>query len=520
MSKSVLALAFAALLGLPAFAQIVKVTRTDGKTVQGELLGYENGRYRIRLAGGAVEEIDEVKVQDIVLVSPSGDRGSSRDSGSLEAARAAFERNDFDLALQKIAEAMRGLDDDRSQMAELTAKISAAYLERLLEEKDPVRFREGLRRVVPSLSADAKKELFQKMAERLADLHRTAPESAFTAVLGEAVARLVDEGSLSEDSRATLAEILIQRAQTEIDRKELGSALTLLRGAWRVDPGRREGLKERLSELALARARALLEKNDAVGAAAVAREAAAADPGHAELKKLLEEVEFAAFRQKVDADLGSPELAASIRKFMQRPLTPEQREWAERALVRAINPKRPEATQLGQYYPVQEGRFMVYRRGDGEFTEKIRTDSVSREGELLKVHQTVIETYREYSTSKAYLVEVEKDSVFLPTPTEREPILKFPVQAGDSWTWQSRGREFKRTVKSLTESVSAGREGETRVYHDCLVVDFTSMIDRDGAPLSLTSRSTYAPGVGLIRLEFLSPEFQKFNLELVDVGRE
>ncbi len=164
---------------------------------------------------------------------------------------------------------------------------------------------------------------------------------------------------------------------------------------------------------------------------------------------------------------------------------------------------------------------MVYRRGDGEFTEKIRTDSVTRDGETVKVHQTVHETYREYTTSKAYQVEIEKDSVFLPSASaEREPILKFPVQSGDSWTWQSRGREFKRTVKSLSDSISAGREGETRVYHDCLVVDFTSTIDRDGSPLSLTSRSTYAPGVGLIRLEFLNPEFRKFNLELVDVGRE
>ena len=103
MSKSLLALILAALLALPAFAQIVKVTKTDGKTVQGELLGYENGRYRLRLPGGVVEEIDEVKVQDIVLISPTGERGPARDAGALEAARAAFERNDLDLALQKIA---------------------------------------------------------------------------------------------------------------------------------------------------------------------------------------------------------------------------------------------------------------------------------------------------------------------------------------------------------------------------------------------------------------------------------
>jgi hypothetical protein len=51
-------------------------------------------------------------------------------------------------------------------------------------------------------------------------------------------------------------------------------------------------------------------------------------------------------------------------------------------------------------------------------------------------------------------------------------------------------------------------------------VDFTSSIDRDGGPVSLTSRSVYAPGVGLVKLEFLVPEFRKFNLELVDFGQE
>src|SRR6185436_495388 len=226
MSKSVLAALLALFLALPALAQVVKVTKTDGKVVQGELLGFENGRYRLRLTGGAVEEIDEKKIQDIVLISPAGDRRPTRDNGALDAARDAFERNDLALALQKISEAMRSLDDDRTQAAELTARISAAYLERLLEQKDVARFSEGLRQVVPTLTPSTKKDLLQKMADRLADLHRTAPDSPFTIALGDALARLADEGTLSEESRTALADLLIQRAQAEIDRKDHGAALT------------------------------------------------------------------------------------------------------------------------------------------------------------------------------------------------------------------------------------------------------------------------------------------------------
>jgi tetratricopeptide (TPR) repeat protein len=521
MSKTVLAAVLAFFLALPAFAQIVRVTKTDGKVVQGELLGFESGRYRIRLANGTVEDIDEKRIQDIVLVSPTGERGLSRDTAALEAARAAFERNDLDLAIQKISEAMRSLDDDRTQVAELTARISAAYLEKLLEQKDAARFTEGLRQVVPTLTPATRKDLLQKMAARLADLHKTAPDNAFTAALGEALARLVDEGTLPEEPRVALAELLLQRAQVETDRKDHGSALTLLRGVVRIDPKRREALKGLLSEAALARAKSLLEKGDATGAAAAAREAAEVDPENAEARKLVEEMEFVVLRQRVDAEGGGPEVVQAIKKFMERDLKPEQREWVEKALVRATTNTRPQATQLALYFPVKAGRFLVYRRGDGEFTERIRTDAVVRDGEILRIYNTVKEMFRDYATSKAYLVEIDKDTVFLPTTSaEREPLLKFPVQAGDSWTWTSRQREFKRTVKSLSESVAVGREGDSRVYNDCMVIDFTSTVDRDGAPVSLTSRSTYAPGIGLVKLEFLDPEFRKFNLELVDFGQE
>jgi hypothetical protein len=521
MLKPVLAALVALLLALPAFAQIVKVTLTDGKVIQGELVGYENARYGVRLPGGKVEEIEENKVRDIVLISPTGDHGPARDTGALEAARAAFERNELDLALQKISEAMRSLDDDRSQVSELTARIASAYLERLLDQRDALRFSEGLRQVMPTLTATTKRDLLRKMADRLADLHRSAPENAFTAALGEALAQLADEGTIPEESRAALAELLLQRAQAEAEKKDFGAALTLLRGASRIDPKRREALKGRIAEMTLARAKSLLEKGDAAGAAAAAREAVALDPQNAEAKMLLEDVEFAALKRKVDADEGGAELVKAIRKFLGQELKPEQREWAEKALARASASPDPQATQLTTYFPVKAGRFAVYRRGDGEFSERIHTDAVVREGSILRAYYTVTESYRDYTTSKAYLLEIEKDSVLLPTTgADREPLLKFPVQAGDSWTWQARQREFKRTVKSLGESVSVGQEGASRTYSDCLVVDFTSTVDRDGVPVALTSRSAYAPGLGLVKLEFLDPEFRKFNLEIVDSGQE
>ncbi|HLY10010.1 MAG TPA: hypothetical protein VKW04_11955, partial [Planctomycetota bacterium] len=366
-----------------------------------------------------------------------------------------------------------------------------------------------------------RKEFFQKMADRFVDLDRSAPDNLFTAALGDALARLADEGSIAEETRYSLADLFVARALKELEKKDYGSALTLLKGAARVDPKRRGELKGRILETALARARALAEKGEVVAARAAAREAAAADPDNADAKKILDDLDFAAFRQKVDSELGGPELVQLLRKFLEGNPKPEQKEWAEQALQRASSTEKPLSGQLAQYYPIKIGRTMIYRRGDGEFTERLRTDSVTREGDILRVYHTVQENYREFATSKAYLVEIEKDFVYLPTTgEEREPLLKFPLQAGDAWSWQSRRREFKRTVKSLGETVTVGREGATRVYPDCLVVEFSSTIDRDGAPVSITSRSMYAPGVGLVKLEFQDREFRQFNLELVDVLQE
>jgi tetratricopeptide (TPR) repeat protein len=521
MSRSVCGALLAFALVLPLHAQIVKVTQTDGKVVQGDLLGYENGKYRLRLNSGDLREIDEARVQDIVLVFPTGDRVPARDAGVLESARAAFERNDLELAMQKISEAVRTLDDDRSQMSELASRIASAYLERLLDQRDPAKFAEGLRQVLPTLTPAVRKEFFQKMADRLVDLDRSAPDNAFTATLGETLARLIDEGSVSEESRSVLADLFVSRGLKEADRKDFGAALTLFKGAARVDPKRRELLKSRVLETALARARALAEKGDVVAARTMAREAEVADPDNAEAKKILADLDFVAFRQKVDAEGGGPELAQMLRKFLENSPGPEQKEWAERALQRALTTDKPVSAQLAQYYPVKVGRTLVYRRGDGEFTERLRTDSVTREGDVLRVYHTVVESYREFANTKAYLVEIEKDAVYQPTTgEEREPILRFPAHSGDSWSWTSRRREFKRTVRSVGETVTVGREGAARVYPDCLVVEFTSTVEKDGIPVVMTSRSMYAPGVGMVKLEFLDPEMRKFNLELVEQVQE
>lgn len=523
MPKSALALLFALLLAGPAAAQIVRVTRTDGKIVQGELLGYERGRYRLSLPGGRVEEIDDSQVQDVVLVSPAPEsKMTAREAAAYEAARAAFDRNEYELALQKISQALKDLDDDRSQLGELTVRISVAYLDRLLEQRDAAAFAEGLRRLTPALAPDARRVLLLKLAEQLADLHRTAPDAPFTGSLAASLAPLIDEGVLPEEARESLAELFLQRAQTLEERRDYAAAFKLVQGASRIDPKRRELLKDRLAGLAENRVRFLLEKGDAKGALEAAREALALDGSNPAFRRLFDDAELAVLKLEVDAGGVGPAQAEALRRQQSRELKPEQRSWIEQALARmgAREPAPVLGDQLQKYYPVQAGRFQVYRRGDGEFLERSRIDSVGVEKGTTRVYTTASQVYRDYTTKKTYLVELDRDQVVLVSGTERELLLKFPARVGDSWSWEAKGRDFRRQVKAVGESVVVGRDADTRTYEDCLIVEFTSTGERDGTPVTMVSRSTYAAGIGLVKLEFPDAAFARYNLELVEAGQD
>ncbi len=525
MSKTVLTLVFAALLALPALAQGVKITRSDGRVVTGELLGYENGRYRVRIANGTVEEVDDSRVQDVVLLDRAAHVGPSvRDSAATQAARGAFERGDFELSLQKLGQAFKDLEEERLSLTDLAGRISASYVESVLEKRDAGRLAEAIRRSAPLLPVEGRRILVTRLAQRLADLHRSEPDSAFTASMAESLARLAEDGTVPADSRGPVADLFAQRGEAEAARKNLSGAFVLLQAAARIDPKRAAVLKPRLLEVALSRAKARIEAGDGVVALQAAKEALAVDPASTEALWARDEAEFLVLKGDVDAEFGGPESLAALRAYLAKNPAPDKKAWAEQMIGKATSSgdaRSPAvAAQLRKYFPVKAGRVLVYKRADGEIVERIRTDAAVREGDVLRVFHTLKETYRDYATTKSYVVEIERDAVILPTGGEREPLLKFPARAGDTWTWQSRSKEFRRTVRSVGEAVTTGAKADTKTWSDCLVVDFTSTVEREGRPVSISSRSSYAPGTGLVKLEFLDPEFRKFSLELAEILSE
>lgn len=526
MSRTALALCAGLLVATAAAAQDVRITVKDGPSVSGALESFEQGRYKVRLADGSVRDVEERLVLDIVLL-PRAERGPAVAPGPVPGVQAAFDRGDLDGALRLAIQAQQAMDAERAVLADLTRRTAQALLERDLERRDAAALGDHLRRLVPVLPADARQALVARLAGRFGELSKTAPEEQFTGAFADVLARLADEGTVSPEARTALADVFARLAEGSAQRREWSPAVALYLGAGRVDPKRRDSLKTALAQATLALGQRRLEIGDAAGAQAAARDLLAMDAKSPEARRLVEDAEFAGLKQEVDADYGA-EAGGLLRNFIAKTLRAEHKAWAEAALARQTGPstaavRAPDvAAQMRKYYPIRPGRFVLYKRADGEIQERIRTDAVTRVGDSLRVTFTLKETYKEHTKASAYTVEIERDAVLTAVAGgEREPLLRFPLRPGDAWTWtSSQGREFRRVVKSLGETVRTGEGATERVWTDCLIVDFTSVLDRDGAPVSITSRSSYAPGVGLVKLEFLDAEFRRFNLDLVRHGIE
>lgn len=517
MSKTVLAALVVLLLGLSAAAQNVLVTKTDGTQLRGRLEGFREGRYRILLPGGAVREIDEADVREIALVDPA-DPG--RPAAALPPdARDAYDRGDYPAALARIAEALAKLDDRRDRLESLAGRAAEAILDGLLQKQDADQLAAGVRSLWPSLSEGARRAVLARLVEELAGRLRASDDDAFAGAVGDVLARLAGEGALSEPARQALGDHLARLAGAAARSEAWGRAARLYQGALAVDPERTATLRAPLRDALIAHARAMMLEEDPRAAADAAARALRLDEKDSVARELFEEADVAAVRREIKSAWPS-DAAERLRAFIARVRKAKHREWAEQALADLASRPDPRpaglAAQMQRYYPVLPGRSLLYRRADGAFHERITVESVHRDGDVLKVYHRLDEVYRDWSSSKTYLVEIERDAVVLAAGGLREPILKFPLREGESWSWRSGERTFRRTVTSLGETVSVGPPGARRTFEDCLVVEFTSTVTRDGAPQSITSRSVYAPDVGLVRLSYLTPGHQKYDLELVE----
>ncbi|MBI2901605.1 MAG: hypothetical protein HYY17_15585 [Planctomycetes bacterium] len=465
------------LAALGARAQEVQLTLTDGTIVTGELKGFEGGKYRV-MVGGEIREYKESEVVTLVVV----ERG----------------RTDPPVT-DPVAEAKRRLGEGQD------AGKAASWF------------------------AQALKGLSRSDRERLVDvLQSTLTARIQEPFVGDFADALPRQEGLPAELKPALARAFESVAKAAEKERRARSAWKLYRGAAALDPDGADAVRAARLAQALADATARFNAGEAVSALEAAEEILSLAPDHAEGRRIREEALHRKLRMEMAAN---PERKAQLlRDYLKAARREEYRKWAEAELGRT--PDRPETPTVSigdatRYYPVAAGLFWRYRVGEKsdekEIFQKVRIQEVQREEGVLRV--TLESSYGSGSSGQSYQILVGPDSVSqVPVGDQAPfPILRFPAQAGLSWPSKSGAQVFLRQITSVAATATTA----SGAFGDCLEVTFTGTMPqaaregREEQTIKIVSRSYYAPGVGLVKLEFDDAEYRKkYNLDLVERGKE
>ncbi len=454
-----------------AQSQEVQVTLSNGSIIQGELRGFENGRYRF-LIGGAIQEYKESEVVTLTLVERGTDTSTTDVFGSAR---------------------------------------------KLLLGNDGVRASSEFHALLKTLSLNDQTKLFEILQSSL----QSRIEEAFGHQFAEAFSRI---SGFTPPQRRTASGIFEGLAKTAEKGKRFGAAWRLLRAATRLDPDSVENWKSRRLSSAESDLAERYKAGDMAAAIEAAEEILSLQPGHPEALRIRED----ALYRKVQKDLADrPNSARSLlEEFLRQARREEFRRWAESELskLRDQSPTNPTiSTELTRYYPVAVGTFWEYKTGeklgDKEIVQRLRIIDLRPEDGIHRVHFSLENVYGNYAAGRNYHVILSPTEVAPPTSGDSPssfPMLKAPIRAGMSWEWSGPNGKFVRQIASVSDTV----ETPAGSFRDCVVVVYTSTTMKDGQEVRLVSRAYYAPGVGLVRLVYDNPTYRKFNLELLKRGQE
>lgn len=462
------------LLALDARAQEIQLTLSDGSIVQGELKGFENGKYRV-LVGGTVREYDEADVVTLVLL----ERGTDQPP-------------------------VNPVDGVRRQ---------------LQEGKDGTRAASEFVRAFKSLSQNDRRKLLDAAQQSL----EGRLDQAFVVEFADAVAK---DSGLDSTHRPAVGGTLEAVGRSAERGKKAGTAWRILRAAVRLDSARAESLKTVRVAQAEADLRLRFQGGDYAAAVEAADEVLSLASDHPDAMRIRED----SLRRKLDKELAEkPDARFSLlEEYARTTRRTESRTWAESEMAKVRNTggakkSTPLENPLTRYYPVAVGRWWEYRvgdkTGDGEVHQKLKITEVTPDGEGHRVRYTLDHIYRNYTNSRAFQLFVSPNEIQSSSGSDGAkafPLLKAPLETGRSWSRDDAVPRLSREILSMSDSITTAMG----TFSNCLVVRFTSVMPKDQGDLQMVSRSYYAPDVGLVRLVFEDAEFQKFNLDLVKRGQD
>lgn len=407
----------------------------------------------------------------------------------------------------------------------------------------------------------------------MAEAERRAAEQPLQSLTHDLVVCLAEEaasnGRLGEAHRARARAQLtgLSGALTAAGGHE--SAERLLRRAVEIFPAASGELTGMLTEAMATHGRRLMEQREYEKAAGVLGRLVTEFPGHAEAQTLHDTALLEGVLARM-AGRPAPDAVALARHYLNRGAVPppgfselRQREWAlvqemvnraklpeaivllteylgqelpesyrqdaSRQLVRlqtfvppvpagqetpAVAAAADAGTQLARYYPVAVGAEYHYVINTPDRRAVIVRTLVVEKDERSGV--TIVRSERSerhpvYEGTSPLEMRIADGKVFKDMLGTENVLLRFPAAKGDQWTWSALDQVFTSTILSTGASVVT----PAGVFRDCVEVELSSSVRRAGEIRPYRVRSYYAPGIGLVKIEYDEKADQHKNLELV-----
>lgn len=453
-------------LCLTPTGQEVKLQLSDGTIVQGELKGFEGGKYRIQI-NGTIHEYAEGDVITVTMVETAKPRTDVVDSSDV--------------------------------------------IRMVKEGRDGAKAADALVRMLGFLDADGQKRLLEQVAAALATRLAELFAQEFADGLGRA-----------REHKSELAKMLEAAGRAAEKDKRAGSAWRLYRAAGTLDKTLADAVKAGRIAQALAFATERIQAGDGANALQAIDDLLALQPENADAKRLREE----ALHLKLQADLQKAlgeRRNEILREYLRIVTKPEYRKWAEEQLAKPTETvvRAPMSEELARYFPVEVGRWWKFRVGSGtDLYQKVKVEAVRTEDAGTRVYYSLENIYKNYTSTKSYQLLITADAVSMSSAygegSTAFPLLKLPLRSGETWEWQSGGQRFVREITSGGKSVTT----DAGTFENSLEVTFTSTLTQEGKETRIVSRSSYAPGVGLVQLSFDHPDYKKYDLVLESHGKE
>lgn len=184
-------------------------------------------------------------------------------------------------------------------------------------------------------------------------------------------------------------------------------------------------------------------------------------------------------------------------------------------------PQPAESAGAADYYPALAGAVYTYRRfGEGEKTIVRYLEVEQRDG-ITFLHSN-FEKFEKvspphdqiYTTGIGGNFEtwISDGEVYRMLDGAKDVLMRLPPKEGESWSMETNGITFTRTVVSTDASVIT----PAGIFKHCVEIGYAArLVVADGPPLAHVTHSFYAPNVGLVKTSFKDPKWHDEGFELV-----